>query len=66
MLGFSFLKTDTLFVPALAISIILHRNPKKYPDVSFNIYTAIADDVKECLENGILDMGLLLEPVEVS
>lgn len=39
---------------------------QKYPDVSFNIYTAIADDVKEQLENGLLDMGLLLEPVEVS
>lgn len=39
---------------------------QRYPDVSFNIYTAIADDVKERLENGLLDMGLLLEPVEVS
>lgn len=39
---------------------------QKYPDVSFHIYTAIADDVKERLENGTLDMGLLLEPVEVS
>ncbi len=39
---------------------------KKYPDVCFHIYTAIADDVKERLENGILDMGLLLEPVEIS
>lgn len=39
---------------------------QKYPDVSFEIYTAIADDVKERLENGILDMGLLLEPVEIS
>lgn len=39
---------------------------QKYPDVSFSIYTAIADDVKERLENGILDMGLLLEPVEIS
>ena len=39
---------------------------RKYPDVSFQIYTAIADDVKERLENGILDMGLLLEPVEIS
>ena len=27
---------------------------------------AIADEVRERLENGILDMGLLLEPVEVS
>lgn len=39
---------------------------RKYPDVSFHIYTAIADDVKERLENGVLDMGLLLEPVEIS
>lgn len=37
-----------------------------YPAVSFDIYTAIADDVKERLENGVLDMGLLLEPVEIS
>lgn len=39
---------------------------KKYPDVSFEIYTAIADEVKERLEHGVLDMGLLLEPVEIS
>lgn len=39
---------------------------KKYPEVVFHIYTAIADDVTEHLENGILDMGLLLEPVEIS
>lgn len=37
---------------------------KKYPDVMFHFYTAIADDVKERLETGVLDMGLLLEPVE--
>lgn len=39
---------------------------ERYPDVKFHIYTAIADDVKEKLENGVLDMGLLLEPVEIS
>ena len=39
---------------------------KKYPDVTFDIYTAIADDVKERIENGMLDFGLLLEPVEIS
>ena len=39
---------------------------QQYPDVTFDIYTAIADDVKERLENGILDLGLLLEPVEIS
>lgn len=39
---------------------------QQYPNVSFDIYTAIADDVKEKLNHGILDMGLLLEPVEIS
>lgn len=39
---------------------------EQYPEVVFHIYTAIADDVTEQLENGILDMGLLLEPVEIS
>lgn len=39
---------------------------QKYPDVLFHFYTAIADDVKERLETGVLDMGLLLEPVEIS
>lgn len=39
---------------------------QEYPDVTFHFYTAIADDVKELLENGVLDMGLLLEPVEIS
>ena len=39
---------------------------ERYPNVTFDIYTAIADDVKERIENGTLDMGLLLEPVEIS
>lgn len=37
-----------------------------YPDVTFEIYTAIADDVKERMENGSLDFGILLEPVDIS
>lgn len=37
-----------------------------YPQVQFNIYSAIADDVKERLEKGLLDMGLLVEPTDVS
>lgn len=39
---------------------------KIYPEVTFEIYTANADDVKERIENGILDFGLMLEPVEIS
>ena len=37
-----------------------------YPQVQFRIYSAIADDIKERLEKGLLDMGLLVEPVDIS
>lgn len=37
---------------------------EQHPLVQFHIRTATADDVKERIEKGLLDMGLLLEPVE--
>lgn len=39
---------------------------QKYPLVQFSIYSAIADDIKERIEKGLLDMGLLVEPVDIS
>ncbi|MCD8012703.1 MAG: LysR family transcriptional regulator [Lachnospiraceae bacterium] len=39
---------------------------KKYPKVQFQIYTNSAEYVKERLEQGLLDFGLLLEPVDVT
>ncbi len=36
-----------------------------HPLVSFQIYSANADDVKERLEKGIADIGLLMEPVDI-
>ena len=36
-----------------------------YPQVQFRIYSANADDVKEHIEKGLLDMGLLTEPVDI-
>jgi len=36
-----------------------------HPLVCFQIYSANADDVKERLEKGIADMGLLMEPVDI-
>ena len=38
---------------------------EKYPLVSFDIFTATADLVKEYMDRGLLDLGLLLEPVDV-
>lgn len=38
---------------------------EKYPRVKFDIFTAAADLVKEQMDRGLLDLGLLLEPVDV-
>ena len=39
---------------------------KKYPRVQFDFYTNNAEFVKERLERGLLDFGLLLEPVDIT
>ena len=38
---------------------------RKYPRVRFDIYTATADVVKEHVERGNLDIGILLEPIDM-
>lgn len=38
---------------------------KKYPNVTFDIFTATADMVKEQMDKGLVDIGLLLEPVDI-
>lgn len=38
----------------------------RYPDVTFDIYTGIADDVQEHMENGLVDFGMFIEPVDIS
>ena len=37
----------------------------RYPRVQFDLYTATADHIKERMESGLTDVGLLLEPVEI-
>lgn len=37
---------------------------EKYPQVVFDVYTANADQVKRRMDEGLTDIGLLLEPVE--
>lgn len=38
---------------------------QKYPKVHFEIYSGNSDSIKEKLEQGLLDLGLLLEPVDI-
>lgn len=44
---------------------IIESFRRKYPRVTFDIFTATADLVKEQMEKGLLDIGLLLEPIEM-
>ena len=39
---------------------------KMYPMVQYELYTANADDVKEKLDKGLLDLGMVTEPVDIS
>lgn len=39
---------------------------REHPQVHLDIYSGNSDNIKEKIENGLLDLGLLMEPVEVS
>ena len=38
---------------------------EKYPRIRFDIFTATADLVKEQMDKGLIDIGLLLEPIDM-
>lgn len=38
---------------------------KKYPHVRYELYSGNADSIKESIERGLLDMGLVTEPIEI-
>ena len=54
---------ETQSMSFLSQAIVSFR--ERYPKVTFRIFSASADDVKERLDMGLLDMGLLTEPVDV-
>lgn len=45
---------------------IMKEFRKEYPNVHFDVYSGNADRIKDRIENGLLDIGLLLEPVDVA
>ena len=44
---------------------IIRQFQETYPMVQYDLYTASADDIKEKLDQGLLDIGLLTEPVKI-
>ena len=48
---------------ALSLRIAAFR--RDHPLVRFSIYSAAADEIQERLEKGLLDLGMLMEPVDI-
>ena len=49
-----------------ALALYMKEFREKYPDVQFDLYNGMADNIKEMLERGLLDLGLVLEPVDTA
>lgn len=45
---------------------IMKKFSDKYPLIQFQLYNEMADNIKERMDKGLLDVGLLLEPVDTS
>lgn len=45
---------------------IIRRFQADYPMVQYDLYTANADDIKDRIDKGLLDIGLLMEPVDIT
>ena len=39
---------------------------EKYPQIQFNLYNGMADDIKEKIEHGLLELGLVMEPIDTA
>ena len=46
------------------VAEIIDHLVKQYPEVKVNLYSGNADDVLEKLEQGLIDFGLVIDPVE--
>ena len=54
---------ETNSMTALSQHIASFR--REHPLVQFSVYSATADDIQDRLEKGLLDLGLLAEPVDI-
>lgn len=48
------------------LSMLLASFHEKHPQVYFEIYSGNSDNIKERIERGIIDIGLLVEPVDIT
>jgi len=52
-------------IASLVLPELLKAFSQKYPKVSFDLSYGNADEIKEKIDKGLLDVGLLLEPVNM-
>ena len=45
---------------------LIKQFSEKYPLVQFNLYNETADYIKDRMDKGLIDVGLLLEPIDTS
>ncbi len=55
-------ETDAMRLPIE----VMKEVQTEYPDVHFHVYSGNADDVMERLDQGRLDFGVLIQPVDIS
>lgn len=48
------------------IADVIEDLHEEYPDIKYHLYTGVAGDVMERIDNGLLDFGILLQPVDTS
>ena len=48
------------------LSVLMAKFRRQNPQVRYSLFSGNADDIKDRLEKGLLDIGLLLEPVDVA
>ena len=48
------------------IAEIMRELQLNYPDIKFHIYSGNAEDVTEKLDRGLLDFGILIQPIDLS
>ncbi len=47
------------------LSKLLKAFYTEYPQVSYHIFSGTGDDIKEKIDNGLLEIGILLEPINI-
>lgn len=51
---------------SLTLAKLIKEFSEKYPAVQFTLYNETVDNIKDRLDKGLVDIGLLLEPIDVT